>query len=68
MQNKEEQESHLAIPRKALMIAFIKRLYEQKNLQKICVNDDMIVPLSRFDDWCHDMGRILGESIQDLIV
>ena len=70
MQNEDgidDDEKFIFIPRKGLLIMFIKRLYEQSNVKKICKGDYMVVPVSRFDDWCHDMGVILGDSIEDLL-
>jgi hypothetical protein len=65
--NDEEKEQLIGISRKALLIKFIERLYKQENVKKICRGDYMVVPASKFEDWVHDMGVILGKSIQDLI-
>ena len=66
MQN-DDEEKVVFISRKALLVNFIKRIYEQDNINKICKGDYMVVPVSRFEDWAHDMGVILGDSIEDLL-
>lgn len=57
----------IRISRKDFLEKFIQRLYEQENVQKICDGDDMLIPISKMEDWAHDMGIILGLSIQDLL-
>ena len=52
--------------RSELIKAFSKRLYNQKNVQKICEGDYMMVPVEMILEWLADMALILGKSVYDL--
>lgn len=63
----QNEEIYIPISRCKLLKKFIHRLYHQKNVNKICKGDLMIVPISKLNEWMHDMGLILGKSIEDTI-
>ncbi len=65
-----DDRKYIAVSRRAILRAFIKRMSTQKNILKLCGKkypDYMIIPVDRFEDWFHDMGVVLGKSIQDVI-
>ena len=64
---KDIGDGHLGISRKAILMKFIEKLYQQENIKEICQGDYMIVPVSRIEDWVHDMGVLLGESIKEVL-
>ena len=69
-QSDDETRRYILISRRAILEAFIKRMATQANIEKICHKthtDFMVVPVDRFEDWFHDMGVVLGKSIQDVI-
>jgi hypothetical protein len=68
MQSKEPE--YFAISRRRILEAFVKRMFLQPNIKKICSKeypDYMVVRADCFDQWVHDMGVVLGKSIQDVI-
>jgi len=65
-----ENKQYVAISRRAILEAFVKRMFSQSNINKICTlknSDYMIVPVEKFPDWYHDMGVVLGKAIQDVV-
>ena len=69
MQSSGEDE-YFAISRRKILEAFVRRMFLQPNIKKICSKeypDYMVVPVRLFDRWVHDMGVVLGKSIQDVI-
>lgn len=64
----DEEEPLIPISRFRLIEIFITKLYQKKNVEKICTGDHMIIPITQIPNWSHDMGLLLGESIEDLLI
>lgn len=60
-------EKNLKINAMRMVLEFATALENSKGLRKIIDEDgNIIVPIDRFYDFCHDIGIILGKTIRSV--
>jgi hypothetical protein len=57
---------NIVINRHDLCMAFIRTMYTNPSIIKIVDDDDLIVPMDKYDDLCHDIGVLLGRALRSV--
>lgn len=61
------QPKHVAINKLIILLEIADALEGHPSLDKITNSDGMLViPIERYDDFCHDFGLIIGRILEKL--